>query len=326
MNNKISVIVPVFNTMKYLKKCLDSIIGQTYNNLEIIIINDGSTDNSLSIITEYAEKDKRIKIINTVNGGLSSARNKGLDICTGEYIMFCDSDDWYDLDMCENLIDAIKNDNFDFAMCGVRVINEKGKEIKKCFEYNNILELTKEELLNRYFTDDKLLSSAVNKIYKKEIFNGLRYPEGIYYEDRYISIDLFLKIKKVVFTGKVKYNYFIRQGSINNNPFSKADIDYVKVMIRDKEKLGDISEINKNNSKYYIADAVSTRIIKLLVTGKDNNKENYDYLSNILKTEISKMERLKDKKYYNRCFNSGYILYRKFRHFVADILRFMRII
>ena len=96
-------------------------------------------------------------------------------------------------------------------------------------------------------------------------------------------------------------------------------------MIRDKEKLGDISEINRNNSKYYIADAVSTRIIKLLVTGKENDKENYDYLSNILKKEIIKMENIKDKKYYNRCFNSNYILYRKFRHFTANILRFLKI-
>jgi len=324
-NFKISVIVPVYNTEKYLPKCLNSIIEQTYTNLEIILVNDGSTDNSLSIIKEYAAKDSRIIVIDIDNGGQGRARNKGLDICTGDYIMFCDSDDWYDLDICEHLMNELMSGNYDFAMCGIRRINDKGKEIIKLFEYNSKLEVTREELLRRYFIDDKLLASPVNKIYNKSLFKELRYPEGIFYEDRYISVDLFLETKQAIFTGKVKYNYYIRQGSINNKPFSKADIDYVNVMIRDKEKLGGISEENKINSKFYIADSISKMIIKLILTGKNENKESYDYLSDILKKEIEKMENVKNKKYYNKCFNSGYILYKKIRRFIGDIFRFLKL-
>jgi len=322
---KISIIVPIYNTEKYLPKCLNSIIGQTYTNLEIILVNDGSRDNSLSIIEEYAAKDSRIININIDNGGQGKARNKGLDIFTGDYIMFCDSDDWYDLDICEHLINSIKSGDYDFAMCGIRRIDYKGNEINKCFEYNNRFEVTKKELIKRYFIDDKLLSSPVNKIYKKKLFKNLRYPEGIFYEDRYLSVDLFLRTETVIFTGEVKYNYYIHRESTNNKPFSKADIDYVNVMIRDKEKLGDISEENKNNTKYYIADSVLKMIMKLIITDKNDNKESYNYLSDILKKEIEKMENVKDKKYYSKCFNNGYILYKKIRHFIGDILRYMNL-
>jgi glycosyltransferase involved in cell wall biosynthesis len=322
MNNniKISIIIPVYNTEKYLSRCLNSIIGQTHTNLEIILINDGSTDNSLAIIKEYAAKDARIKIIDIDNGGLGRARNKGLDTCTGDYIMFCDSDDWYDLDICEHFFNVLKSGDYDFGMCGIRKVTGKGKELKKYFEYNDKLEVTQKELLKRYFIDDKLLSSACNKIFTKKLFENLRYPEGMFFEDRFLSVDLFLKTKTAVFTGKVKYNYYIRQGSICNRPFSKADIDFVNVMIRDKEKLGDISEENKINSKYYIADSVS---IKIALAWK--NKEKHDYLCNILKAEIAKMERLKDKRKYNKYFNRNYIFYRRIKHFFGDILRFLNI-
>jgi len=319
-NFKISIIIPVYNTEKYLPKCLDNIIGQTHTNLEIIIVNDGSTDNSIAIIKKYVAKDSRIIVIDIDNGGQGRARNKGLDICTGDYIMFCDSDDWYDLDICEHLINAINSGNFDFAMCGIREINSKGKEIQKFFDFTNNFKVTRNELLNKYFTDHKLLSSSVNKIYDKKIFYNLRFPEGIYYEDRYISVDLFLKIEKVLFTGKVKYNYYRRQGSISHNSFSKADIDYVNVMVRDKEMLGYISEENKIKSKYYVADAVTYMIIKLLIDGKNKNKESYNYLYDILKAEIEKMEEAKDKKYYNRYFNKSYLMYRVVRRLATRLL------
>jgi len=322
-NFKISIIVPVYNTERYLQICLDNIIGQTHTNLEIILVNDGSTDNSLSIIKEYAAKDSRIMVIDIDNGGLGRARNKGLDVCTGDYIMFCDSDDWYDLDICEHLINAINSGNFDFAMCGIRTINDKGKELKRYFEYSNKIEISKNELLKRYFVDELLLSSSVNKIYTKRLFKGLRYPEGIFYEDRFISVDLFLRTETVIFTGKVKYNYYIRQGSITNKSFSKSDIDYVNVMIRDKEKLGDISEENKINSKYCVADSVSQRIIKLIKSGKNKNIESYNYLKNILKAEIAKMDDKNDKRYFNVYLNNSNIIYCKIRRFIWILLRFL---
>jgi glycosyltransferase involved in cell wall biosynthesis len=324
-NFKISIIVPVYNTAKYLPRCLNSIIGQTYTNLEIILVNDGSTDNSLMIIKEYAAKDTRINVIDINNGGQGRARNKGLDACTGDYIMFCDSDDWYDLDICEHLINALKSGDYDFAMCGIRRINGIGIVLKKYFEYNNMLEIQQDEILKRFFIDDKLLSQVCNKIYTKKLFDNLRYPEGIFYEDRFISVDLFLRTKTAIFTGKVKYNYFIRQGSTCNKPFSKADIDYVNVMIHDKEKLGDISEENKINSQYYIADAVSSVLIKLILSEKNKDKETYEYLCNMLQVEIAKMKDINDKKYYNKCFNNGYILYRRLKHFAGEILKLLRL-
>ena len=118
MNPKISIIVPIYNVEKYLPKCIDSIINQTLENIEIILVNDGSTDSCAEIIESYANKDNRIKVIHKKNGGQSSARNMGLDIAKGEYIGFVDSDDWLHYDMYENMYKSIKKVNSDLCVCG----------------------------------------------------------------------------------------------------------------------------------------------------------------------------------------------------------------
>ena len=217
MEEKITIIVPVYNVEKYLRRCLDSIIKQSYKNLEIILVDDGSTDNSLAICNEYKAKDNRIIIIHKENGGLSSARNAGLDIATGEYIGFVDSDDEILENMYETLYKNIKETNCDIAAGRFIMILSDG-----------------EEQLPPYNTDDKdivIMSGIdrwfylylswvaivqVNKLFKRHIFENLRFKEGAYYEDEYIIHLEYEKAKRIVYVPTVLYRYYYRDDSITN--------------------------------------------------------------------------------------------------------------
>ena len=142
----ISIIVPVYNVESYLKKCLESIINQTYKNIEIILIDDGSTDSSGKICDDYANKDKRIKVIHKQNGGVSDARNTALDICRGDYIGFIDSDDYIELDMYETLLKFLLNNNLDVAMCSSYTV--KNKQLIRCKNFKPYILTGKEAIIN----------------------------------------------------------------------------------------------------------------------------------------------------------------------------------
>ena len=211
---KVSIIVPVYNVESYLKRCLESIINQTYKNIEIILIDDGSTDNSSSICDNYQEIDKRIKVIHQKNMGLSSARNKGLEIATGDYIWFIDSDDYIELNSLEVIIPYLKK--YDIVVFNYNeIINKKITKIKSFYNYNDI--------------ETKYLLShcnAWNKIYKRELFNNNLFPEKHIYEDLYLIPTLILKTNKIVFLDKYLYNYVQRNNSLKNSANNTLDRIY----------------------------------------------------------------------------------------------------
>ncbi len=220
---KVSIIVPVYNVEKYLRECLDSLIGQTLKDIEIITINDGSPDNSLQILEEYATKDPRVKIINQENAGLSAARNRGLSEASGEYVAFIDSDDWVDADFCERLYNAAQKDEADIAAGGV-VLYKNPQKSKKHISYqkNCVYKGIKE----KYY---KLLFGAAhcyvcNKIYRREalIKSGIVFPEGKVYEDMHWSPRVVCELGKAVVVGGVSYFYRQNMSSITNvTPYSE---------------------------------------------------------------------------------------------------------
>lgn len=207
----ISVIVPIYNVEDYVVKCVDSILNQTLRDLEIILVDDGSTDNSGKICDEYLTKDDRVKVIHKKNGGLSDARNAGLDVCKGEYIGFVDGDDYIDEDMYEMLYKNIINYDADISMCRFRRI------------YNNRIDDNGRDLI-RYTKDKKEIIeelycgsigiSVCSKLYKRNIFSNLRFFYGKTYEDVYITLHTVENATKVVFDYKSKYNYILRENSI----------------------------------------------------------------------------------------------------------------
>ncbi len=212
---KVSVIVPVYNVEKYLKRCLDSLINQTLSDIDIICINDGSKDSSLQILEQYAQKDSRIVIYNQENSGLSVARNTGLEHASGEYIGFVDSDDWVDLDFYEKLYNSAKNNNADIAVADFirEHPNKKPKRLK-----------LKEEKI--YTTpEDKFMICKVhregcvwNKIYRTEFIKSinLKFVPKMYYEDRDFTIRSLYFSKKLVTTPNTYYRYFVNPKSIVN--------------------------------------------------------------------------------------------------------------
>ncbi|HAS91448.1 MAG TPA: glycosyl transferase family 2 [Clostridiales bacterium] len=222
----ISIIIPVYNVEKYLKQCVESLTEQTYRNLEIILIDDGSTDLSGAICDELGKNDKRIKVIHKKNEGMSVARNVGLDVCRGQYIGFVDSDDFIDKDMFQFLYNNIQKYNADISVCRAwRVINNL--KIHSDFS-NNIFVVPSEEAIEKVFTD-KFELAVWNKLYRKDIFNDVRFlPEIMIAEDAAILVDILKNAQIIVFQDTCKYNYRIRNNNISKKVnFNEHIFDFI---------------------------------------------------------------------------------------------------
>lgn len=226
-NKLISIVVPIYNMEKYLDKCINSIINQTYKNIEIILVDDGSTDKSSKIINKYKKLDKRIKAYYKKNGGLSDARNYGIDKATGEYIGFIDSDDYIEKNMYETLYNNIIKYNADISVVGFNVVYES-TDIKNRVEYQEVtdkLEIyNRKEAFDLLFDANKFGNFAWNKLYKKELFKNIKYPLGKKMEDLGTTYKLVEISNKIVYEPLKLYNYFQRSGSIMNN----KDLKFMK--------------------------------------------------------------------------------------------------
>ena len=230
-NPLISVIVPVYKVEPYLRKCVDSILAQTYTNLEIILVDDGSPDNCGNICDEYAEKDKRVKVIHKENGGLSDARNVALDVVKGEFVAFVDSDDWvlpnYVKDMYENLVKY----GADVSIGGITYYYEQKNIYKN--PYNMKFKegvYNREEAINTLMYQNDFLPSAYAKLYNVNLFKTFRYPKGIYWEDLATAYKLFFLCDKISYSDDKNYFYVQRQGSILHKPSTKKINDVLNIL------------------------------------------------------------------------------------------------
>ena len=276
----ISVIIPVYKVEKYVEKCIQSVINQTYENLQIILVDDGSPDNCWKICDEYAKKDHRIEVIHKSNGGLSDARNKGLEIAKGEYIGFVDSDDYIEADMYEVLYNLLKQYNADVSICNFYTVSQGKISIKNA--ENGIKEYNRIEILKEILLDKNIQSYAWNKLYKKELFDEIKYPIGKKYEDIGTTFFLLEKCNKVVVTGKSEYYYINRQDSIVNNVTESTITDYIELIIQRydyiEENIKELSSYNKDYLKRILKTA--EKDIKSLNEVGDYTKKKYEELYN----------------------------------------------
>ncbi len=208
---KISVIVPVYKVEPYLRKCLDSIVNQTYRNLQIILVDDGSPDNCGAICDEYAAKDRRIKVVHQENGGVSAARNAGLKLAEGDYIGWVDSDDWIEPGMYENLLKNILKYKADIAVCS-RVELYKNRRVR--YGWTDVEILDREKALELLLKNDLMQNYLCDKLWKRKLFEVISFPTGRTYEDMAIMHQLFIKAQCVICLPEVGYNYFQRSDSI----------------------------------------------------------------------------------------------------------------
>jgi len=242
----ISVIIPVYNVEKYLENCLESVINQTLSEIEIICINDGSTDNSLQILKDFAQNDKRIKIINKGNSGQGAARNIGMQYATGQYISFIDSDDWIELNMYEKLYENAKNLNSDIVMCPIRLFDESTIEFNYDDPYYN-LGYFNESYENRVFNHIEtkhfffnISVTPVNKLYKSNFLYEInaKFPENLIFEDNPFFYYIYLNARKVSLVRDFLYTYRVNRF---NSTISKSN-----------KKFMDIVEIHRLNRKIFI--------------------------------------------------------------------------
>lgn len=217
----ISVIVPVYKVESFLCKCVESIRNQTYTNLEIILVDDGSPDLCGEICDDYALKDQRIRVIHKENGGLSSARNAGIDVATGEFLAFVDSDDWIELDCYEKLLHLAEKYNVPLVCAGrYDVDGATGEEaVGMCPEKEELI--SAEELVNRIFRWQQIDSAAWDKLYAAWLFEGIRYPVGVVGEDIPVTYRLALRAERCALGDFPVYHYYHRPGSITTEPISE---------------------------------------------------------------------------------------------------------
>ncbi len=228
----ISVIVPIYNAEQYLEKCIDSIINQSYTNLEIILVNDGSTDNSGAICDEYAKRDSRIIVIHKENGGLSSARNAGLDIARGEYISFVDSDDWIEHDMLETLYNACVSNDAEVSCGGRYDVYPRSTIVGLCPQKSECVSAV--EMIRKLFASVECDCSVCDKLFERSLFDKIRFPIGQINEDEAIIYNLLNDVKSVAMVNKPLYNYFHRSSSISTSDFTERKLIYMENAIKIK--------------------------------------------------------------------------------------------
>lgn len=245
----ISIIVPIYNQEKYLCECVESLIVQSYKNIEIILVDDGSTDHSGMICDNYSKKDKRIKVIHQKNGGLSCARNIGIEYCRGKYIVFVDSDDYVEKKYISSLYFALKENDVQIAMCNYTEFNFNNVIRNECENYLKEVHTTNDLLTVLWKSSETYVACVVvwNKIFDRNIFDNIKFKEPIH-EDEFLFNKLITMNLSVKFIDESLYNYRQRENSLIHKPISKDNLLFLdclneRINILEEKKL--ISILNK---------------------------------------------------------------------------------
>ena len=300
MKELVSIIVPVYNVEEYISQCLESVKGQDYAEFEVLIIDDGSTDNSKAICDKYQKLDKRFFVFSKTNGGLSDARNYGLDRANGRYIMFLDSDDYIPANCLTTFIEAIDDTDPDIICGGFRRFTNKGKVLFTRVP-DKVEILDKNAAMKEMISEGKTNTMACTKLYKKEIFSDIRFPVGKYHEDIFIMHHIFNKADKVLLLNEVVYFYRVNPASISEGKFKMKRQDAVYA---ERERYDFICEhypqYESIQKEFYVWNCVNNNF-KLIKEGipceyrsvfSDNNKIIKKYKSDFLKSKTSKKAKM----------------------------------
>ncbi len=233
MDQTVSIIVPIYKVEAFLPRCIESLMGQTYQNIEIILVDDGSPDGCGAICDAYAARDERIKVVHKENGGLSDARNAGMEAAAGEFYMFIDSDDY----VAENMVEAVlvrqAETDADMVVFNHDCVDEGGTVTGELSRVPDIRDaMTPAEGVRRlYNTDTWYFVMAWNKLYRRCLFDEIRFPKGKLHEDEFTTYKLMFACKKIAYTPAVLYHYTIRAGSIMNTSYSGRNLDKIEAYL-----------------------------------------------------------------------------------------------
>lgn len=228
---KLSIIVPVYKVEQYLPRCIESILAQTFTDFELILVDDGSPDKCPEICDSYARQDSRVRVLHKKNGGLSDARNAGLEIAQGEYLGFVDSDDSITPDMYRHLMELVQTHDADIAACGILYVNLEGEPISQAPSVPVKTIYQREDFIHQFYPKVcwDILTMVFNKVYRRQIFENLRFPVGRCYEDIAIQLDICDQCQKIVVESTYDYLYYCqRPDSIMNSDFSPRCFDGIE--------------------------------------------------------------------------------------------------
>ena len=283
-NVKISIIIPIYNVERYLEKCIDSVLNQTFRNIEVILIDDGSTDGCGEICEHYKRLDDRIVVVHKENEGLSMARNIGIDISNGDYIGFIDSDDYIAPDMYELLYKNLLDNYADISICGLFDCYE-GEKIPQCKE-KEFLILNNKEALKLALEGMKFSVNAVNKLYKRELFKENKFPRGKLSEDAFTIPKILAKASRVVVDTTPKYYYVHRGCSITTSEFKIQDLNVIEAYRGNLEFVNDrFPELNKQAEFRYLWSYMYV-LDKMILSEGFNQTLQYNEVASILKKGI----------------------------------------
>lgn len=264
-----SVVVPVYNVEDYLSQCLDSLANQTFDDFEVICVNDGSTDSSSQILQEYASKDSRITIINQENKGLSGARNTAMEYVNGKYVIFLDSDDWLENNALEELYNKVKNQNLDIVFYSMNTFQQDtGKFSQDQFGFYSVIDsnfdndvFSYKDLIDVLF---KVPHAVINKMFNVKFLKNInaQFMEGLTYEDLLYFLPVFVKAKKVAIIRKPLYNYRIRSSSISTTG-KESSFDMFEILTLLKEDLKESNIIEECLQQWLMLEIVNLKFVYL---------------------------------------------------------------
>ena len=306
---KISIIVPIYNAKKYIERTVNCLINQTYHNLEIILVDDGSTDGSSILCDKYKKKDSRIKVIHQKNSGVSGARNVGLKYATGEYIGFVDSDDYISLNMYEELYNNLISTNSDISVCSYLTFKDKLPNFNNEI---NIKIFDRIDALKDIISDGVITNFLWNKLFKKEVFKNISFPEGKIYEDLYVMPRLIDNASIICFDSKRMYGYYQRSDSYVNSYSLEKNKNYLEFCDNCYEYLSKYNEIKEVRESYrcfyiYTAFLQASKSKCLNVINDEIMIENLTIFRNNFK--LSKYMSIKRKLLYYILYFNKYLFY-----------------
>ncbi len=261
-NPTVSIIVPVYNVREYLPRCLDSLVSQTLKSIEIITIDDGSTDGSSSILDSYASKDERIRVIHVNNGGVSKARNIGLDASKGEYIGFVDSDDYVESQMFEILLNAALETESDFVQCKFDIVGDNST-VHSSLNNKETTVIDNQKKIVELFFDGVIEASVWNKLYNRSILSQMRFPiDWTFAEDFSLNVQVALKCRRIALINDVLYHYYSRGNSVSHEEISDRHLkgfsmyDFAKKQLKDEDVIRIVSEKEISESLRFLDSSI----------------------------------------------------------------------
>ena len=295
--NLVSIIVPIYNIEDYIDRCINSIVNQTYKKLEIMLVDDGSTDSSLKKCKEWEQKDKRIRLFHINNSGPGGARNYALDRIQGEFVTFIDGDDFVTNDFIETMVSLIQNNDSDLSVCINTIYYEDGTNKHVYANHNGKKIITRNnfEMLEEMLYQKKFDTTAWTKMYKSYLFKDIRFPKDKLYEDLDTIYKVFLNSKKITYINKEMYYYFQRSTSIVGKPFDKSDMYIIDAINNMLEIIIKVDNENKLNG-HLINSCISKLLsVNFYILRRTKIEKKYDEYNTICINNIKKYMRFNMK-------------------------------